>query len=132
MRLKDELDATADWGLDAVRGALDPVYDGLVPIAAAGGVSGLGCVVRDRIGVALVRTVAPDFGGLAIIRIRLYHGVMGVGGGGHRPRDLLCTVCRTAWMIADWQPIFASALFILRRFMRMSRAPSWLNRHRMY
>ena len=85
MRLKDKLDATADLGLDAVRGALDPVYDGSVPIAAAGGVSDLGWVVRDRIGVALMRAVAPDFGGLALIRIRLYHGVIGVGGGGHRP-----------------------------------------------
>lgn len=110
MKLKDKLDATADLGLDTVRGALDPVYDGLVPIAAAGGVSGLRCVVRDRIGVALVRAVAPDFGGLAMIRIRLYHGVIGVGGGGRRSRGLLCKVYRTAWMIADSRSIFAWGL----------------------
>ena len=66
---EDVLDAAADLGLHAILGALDLVYDALVPIAAVSEVTGLGGVLPENIGLALIRRVAPHPGLVAMEEI---------------------------------------------------------------
>ena len=80
---KDVLDAAADLGLHAILGALHLVYDPLIPIAAAGEVTGLRGVLSKDIGLTLIRRVTPYPGLVAMKEIGQDRGVMNVRRGRH-------------------------------------------------
>ena len=81
------LHAAADLGLDTVAGALGLIHDALVTIAAVGEVAGLGGVLPEDFGLALIGRVAPHPGLLPMEQIGQDRGVMDVGGGGHYGMD---------------------------------------------
>ena len=81
------LHAAADLRLHAVTSALNLVYDALVPSAAVGEVAGLGGVLPEDFGLALIGRVAPHPGLLPMEQIGQDRGVMDVGGSRHHGVD---------------------------------------------